>query len=212
MKSHHGTLKQESPPRPAGVPAVPGDEESPHGTAAMRRPAAPAQPGGPLVVSVQPDPRLLVRGGACQWRVPCCFFRPSMTGVTYHGSYHELNGVRMSEAYKSTLDISFDVRGGLLMRQVHRWSPRPRRSDDQSPRRAAGWWWRTTDPCASYRVCPACAIETAVIWCMIASGRALATASPTDAASSRRPRTPVPPATDTRIAITFLIPESVSGI
>ncbi|MGH3175012.1 MAG: cytochrome b, partial [Streptosporangiaceae bacterium] len=50
------------------------------------------------------------------------FFKPSMTGVTYHGSYHEFNGLRMSEAYKSTLDISFDVRGGLLMRQIHHWS------------------------------------------------------------------------------------------
>ena len=49
-------------------------------------------------------------------------FKPSMTSVTYHGSYPELNGVRMSEAYRSTLDISFDGRGGLLMRQVHHWS------------------------------------------------------------------------------------------
>jgi quinol---cytochrome-c reductase cytochrome b subunit len=50
------------------------------------------------------------------------FFKPSMTGVVYHGSYHELDGARMSEAYKSTLDISFDVRGGLLMRQIHHWA------------------------------------------------------------------------------------------
>jgi ubiquinol-cytochrome c reductase cytochrome b subunit len=42
--------------------------------------------------------------------------------VTYHGSYTPLNGVRMSEAYASTLDISFDVRGGLLIRQLHHWS------------------------------------------------------------------------------------------
>ncbi|MEY3677840.1 MAG: hypothetical protein RL351_1067 [Actinomycetota bacterium] len=28
----------------------------------------------------------------------------------------------MSLAYASTLDISFEVRGGLLMRQVHHWS------------------------------------------------------------------------------------------
>jgi ubiquinol-cytochrome c reductase cytochrome b subunit len=50
------------------------------------------------------------------------FFKPSMTEVIYHGSYAPLNGVSMSEAYKSTLDISFDVRGGLLMRQIHHWS------------------------------------------------------------------------------------------
>ena len=28
----------------------------------------------------------------------------------------------MSRAYQSTLNISFDVRGGLLIRQVHHWS------------------------------------------------------------------------------------------
>jgi len=50
------------------------------------------------------------------------FFQPSMTDVIYHGSYHNLDGVRMSEAYASTLNISFDVRGGLLMRQIHHWA------------------------------------------------------------------------------------------
>ncbi|MGN9762333.1 cytochrome bc1 complex cytochrome b subunit [Streptomyces sp. SD31] len=50
------------------------------------------------------------------------FFHPSMNEVTYHGSYVPLHGVRMSEAYASTLDISFDVRGGLLMRQLHHWA------------------------------------------------------------------------------------------
>jgi ubiquinol-cytochrome c reductase cytochrome b subunit len=50
------------------------------------------------------------------------FFQPSMTEVTYHGSYTPLDGVRMSEAYSSTLNISFDVRGGLLMRQIHHWA------------------------------------------------------------------------------------------
>jgi hypothetical protein len=89
---------------------------------------------------------------------------------------------------------------------------------------------------------PACATESAVIWCTIASGRAAATASPTETASSpsittpsapscsskpslaalvvvavtwwpratscgtsRRPMTPVPPATNTRTTITVLI-------
>jgi ubiquinol-cytochrome c reductase cytochrome b subunit len=50
------------------------------------------------------------------------FFQPSMTDVVYHGSYHNLDGVRMSEAYASTLNISFDVRGGLLIRQIHHWA------------------------------------------------------------------------------------------
>ena len=50
------------------------------------------------------------------------FFRPDMTGVVYHGSYHKLDGVPVSQAYQSVLGISFDVRGGLLIRQVHHWS------------------------------------------------------------------------------------------
>jgi ubiquinol-cytochrome c reductase cytochrome b subunit len=50
------------------------------------------------------------------------FFKPSMTDVVYHGSYIRLDGVHMSEAYASTLNISFDVRGGLLIRQIHHWA------------------------------------------------------------------------------------------
>src|SRR5262245_9005834 len=50
------------------------------------------------------------------------WFQPSMAEVTYEGSYDQLRGVPMSEAYASTLDISFDVRGGLLMRQMHHWA------------------------------------------------------------------------------------------
>jgi quinol-cytochrome oxidoreductase complex cytochrome b subunit len=50
------------------------------------------------------------------------FFKPSMTEVVYNGSYTKMRGVEMSEAYASTLGISFDVRGGLLMRQIHHWA------------------------------------------------------------------------------------------
>ncbi|MBV2155418.1 cytochrome bc complex cytochrome b subunit [Kitasatospora sp. SUK 42] len=50
------------------------------------------------------------------------FFRPSMSEVVYDGSYLPLRGVRLSGAYASTLDISFDVRGGLMVRQIHHWS------------------------------------------------------------------------------------------
>ena len=50
------------------------------------------------------------------------FFQASMTMVDYEGSYAPLKGVTMSAAMASTLDISFDVRGGLLMRQVHHWA------------------------------------------------------------------------------------------
>src|SRR3978361_1039869 len=50
------------------------------------------------------------------------WFRPSMGEVVYNGSYAQLRGVSMSEAYASALHLSFDVRGGLLMRQIHHWS------------------------------------------------------------------------------------------
>ena len=50
------------------------------------------------------------------------FFRSSMATLAYHGSYSKLDGAPMSQAYRSVLAISFDVRGGLLIRQVHHWS------------------------------------------------------------------------------------------
>ena len=50
------------------------------------------------------------------------WFKPSMGEVTYMGSYDQLRGLEMSEAYASTLNISFDIRGGLLMRQIHHWA------------------------------------------------------------------------------------------
>ena len=50
------------------------------------------------------------------------WFTPSMGEVTYEGSYDQLRGIHMSEAYASSLHLSFDVRGGLLMRQMHHWA------------------------------------------------------------------------------------------
>ena len=50
------------------------------------------------------------------------FFVPDSRAVVYHGSYQPLRGVRMSAAYESTLHVSFDVRAGLLMRQIHHWA------------------------------------------------------------------------------------------
>jgi len=52
------------------------------------------------------------------------FYEPSVTPVTYDGSYAPLKGTEMSRAMDSTLDLSFEVRGGLLMRQVHHWAAR----------------------------------------------------------------------------------------
>ncbi len=50
------------------------------------------------------------------------WFDPSQREVVYEGVYEPLKGLKMSAAYASTLDISFEVRGGLLMRQIHHWA------------------------------------------------------------------------------------------
>ncbi|MCQ4046240.1 cytochrome bc complex cytochrome b subunit [Streptantibioticus rubrisoli] len=50
------------------------------------------------------------------------FFHPSMQEVVYNGPYVPLQGIRMSEAFASTMHISFEVRGGLLIRQIHHWA------------------------------------------------------------------------------------------
>ncbi len=50
------------------------------------------------------------------------WFNPSMGEVHYEGSYDPLRGIEMSEAYATSLHISFDVRAGLLMRQMHHWA------------------------------------------------------------------------------------------
>ncbi len=50
------------------------------------------------------------------------FFDPSMAEVTYQGVYQPLNGIQMSRAYETALDISFEIRGGLFVRQVHHWA------------------------------------------------------------------------------------------
>ena len=50
------------------------------------------------------------------------FFDPSMHPVTYHGSYQPLEGQTMSAAYESAVRLSFDVRAGLVFRQVHHWA------------------------------------------------------------------------------------------
>jgi ubiquinol-cytochrome c reductase cytochrome b subunit len=50
------------------------------------------------------------------------FFDASSHPVVYHGSYAPLQGVTVSQAYASTLDLSFDVPAGLLVRQTHHWA------------------------------------------------------------------------------------------
>ncbi len=50
------------------------------------------------------------------------FFDPSMVEVVYEGPFDNLRGVHMSRAYESALEISFEYRGGLFVRQVHHWA------------------------------------------------------------------------------------------
>ena len=50
------------------------------------------------------------------------FFEPSTASTVYHGNYAPLDGVEMSRAYSSVLDLSFGVKAGLLMRQTHHWA------------------------------------------------------------------------------------------
>ncbi|HVB70971.1 MAG TPA: ubiquinol-cytochrome c reductase cytochrome b subunit [Acidimicrobiales bacterium] len=50
------------------------------------------------------------------------YYTPSQALVTYHGSFLPLDGQKMTEAYFSSVNLSFAVRGGLLMRQMHHWA------------------------------------------------------------------------------------------
>jgi ubiquinol-cytochrome c reductase cytochrome b subunit len=51
----------------------------------------------------------------------CLYYVPSSTTLIYHGAYLPLRGTRVTEAYASTVNLSFSVRAGLLMRQMHHW-------------------------------------------------------------------------------------------
>jgi ubiquinol-cytochrome c reductase cytochrome b subunit len=50
------------------------------------------------------------------------FFSASEKQVVYRGSYKPLQGVTMSDSYRSVIDISFKIRSGLVMRQIHHWA------------------------------------------------------------------------------------------
>ena len=50
------------------------------------------------------------------------FYKASDAIVIYHGPYKPLDGQSMTEAFASTLNISFSVRAGLVMRQAHHWA------------------------------------------------------------------------------------------
>ena len=50
------------------------------------------------------------------------FYIASPAHVTYDGPYEPLQGQTVSAAYNSVMRISFDVKGGLLIRQMHHWA------------------------------------------------------------------------------------------
>ena len=50
------------------------------------------------------------------------FFQASQVDTHYAGSFIPMRGVEMSAALDSTLRLSFDIRGGLLVRQIHHWA------------------------------------------------------------------------------------------
>ena len=50
------------------------------------------------------------------------FFEGSQQETVYEGSYEPLRGAEVSAAFDSVMRISFDVRGGLLIRQMHHWA------------------------------------------------------------------------------------------
>ena len=50
------------------------------------------------------------------------FFEGSQQELVYEGSYEPLRGTDVSAAFDSVMRISFDVKGGLLIRQMHHWA------------------------------------------------------------------------------------------
>lgn len=50
------------------------------------------------------------------------FFTPDTRETIYQGPYGPLHGAPVSAAYDSVMRLSFEIRAGLLMRQIHHWS------------------------------------------------------------------------------------------
>ncbi|GAA2731950.1 cytochrome bc complex cytochrome b subunit [Pedococcus aerophilus] len=90
-----------------------------------------AKPIGYLMKKVFPDHWSFMLGEVAMYSMIIClitgtfltfWYIPSAGQIVYDGSYLPLRGVTVSEAYASTVDISFDIRGGLLIRQIHHWA------------------------------------------------------------------------------------------
>jgi ubiquinol-cytochrome c reductase cytochrome b subunit len=50
------------------------------------------------------------------------FYDPSSARTVYNGSYEPLQGAIVGRNYASTVNLSLDVPGGLLIRQTHHWA------------------------------------------------------------------------------------------
>jgi ubiquinol-cytochrome c reductase cytochrome b subunit len=50
------------------------------------------------------------------------FFAADTRPVTYEGAYPAMRGAQVSAAFDSVMHLSFEVRAGLLMRQIHHWA------------------------------------------------------------------------------------------
>jgi ubiquinol-cytochrome c reductase cytochrome b subunit len=50
------------------------------------------------------------------------FYVPDATKVTYDGPWRPLQGQQVSAAFDSVMRLSFEVRAGLVMRQIHHWA------------------------------------------------------------------------------------------
>ena len=90
-----------------------------------------AKPVGYLMKKVFPDHWSFMLGEIAMYSMIIClitgafltfWFIPSAGHTVYDGSFVPLRGVSMSEAYASTLNISFDIKGGLIIRQIHHWA------------------------------------------------------------------------------------------
>ncbi len=90
-----------------------------------------AKPVGYLMKKVFPDHWSFMLGEIAMYSMIVClltgafltfWFIPSAGQTVYDGSFVPLRGVTMSEAYASTLNISFDIKGGLIIRQIHHWA------------------------------------------------------------------------------------------
>ncbi|UAL30949.1 cytochrome bc complex cytochrome b subunit [Nocardioides rotundus] len=119
-RSNRDSAATASPPGKAGAVANWADERLGLGTAMKKQ-----------LRKVFPDHWSFMLGEIALWSFVVLlltgvfltlWFVPSMGEIEYQGSYDQLRGVHMSEAYASTLRLSFDIRGGLLMRQMHHWA------------------------------------------------------------------------------------------